>query len=172
MEGFAVFFFAALFFVAGRFAARFLIAGRLAADFFFVALRFAGRAFFVERFADDVRLVRRFDALRLLAFLLPDFLRDFLARAAMTLLLGVGDDGNALRIAGTEHIGKAAPADDRLRRMRCDTPSAAFGLASSSRQGQGRFFEYGRPKTSANADVASSARTTASRCSPAMIVFA
>jgi len=114
MAGFAELFFAALFFVAGRFAARFLIAGRFAADFFF-APRFAGRAFFVERFADDARLVRRFNALRLLAFLPPDFLRDFLARAAMTLLLGVGDDGNALRIAGTEHIGKPVPIDDQQR---------------------------------------------------------
>jgi hypothetical protein len=84
---------AALFLIAGRFAERFLIVGRLAEDFFGAAPRFAGRAFFPERFADAARPLRRFDALRLLALLLPDFLRDFLARAAMTLLLGVGDDG-------------------------------------------------------------------------------
>jgi hypothetical protein len=82
----------ALFLIAGRFAARFLIAGRFAEDFLDAAPRFAGRAFFPERFADAAR---RFPAVRLLALLPPDFLRDFLARAAMTLLLGVGVMVNA-----------------------------------------------------------------------------
>jgi hypothetical protein len=85
----------ALFLIAGRFAARFLIDGRFADDFFDAAPRFAGRAFFAERFADATRRARRFPAVRLLALLPPDFLRDFLARAAMTLLLGVGVMVNA-----------------------------------------------------------------------------
>jgi len=84
---------AARFLMAGRLTDFFLIAGRLAEAFFGAALRLAGRVFLADRLADDARPARRFDALFLLAAFLPDFLRDFLARAAMTLLLGVGDDG-------------------------------------------------------------------------------
>jgi len=87
--------------MAGRLAALFLIAGRFVD--FFVAPRLAVLSFFPERLADE-----RFETLRLLAVLPPDFLRDFLARAAMTLLLGVGDDDQRVRIAGTERIGKSA----------------------------------------------------------------
>src|SRR5262245_28468289 len=78
-----VFFFAALFF---------------ADDFFIDIARFAD-AFFADRFADladaDVPL-RAFDPPRLLADFLTDFPRDFLARVAMTLLLGVGRELHAL----------------------------------------------------------------------------
>jgi len=91
--------FAALLRLAPRVAALFLIAGRLAADFFaadfFVeALRLAGRALLRELFF--MLAARPLVARRLLAALPADFLRDFLARAAMTLLLGIGGDDNAV----------------------------------------------------------------------------
>jgi hypothetical protein len=62
--------------------------GRCAEDFFADFLA----DFFADFFADFVPLERDFDAERLLLVLLPDFLRDFLARVAMILLLGVGGE--------------------------------------------------------------------------------
>jgi hypothetical protein len=91
LAGFALL--ALVFFTAGRFAAR-----RVA--FFgalfraalrgtrFAAARFAGR--FAGRFTADFFLALAFVPPRLLPFLPPDFPRDFLARVAMILLLGVG----------------------------------------------------------------------------------
>jgi len=99
---------AAVVLTAGRFADFFLIAARFAEAFFGAARRLAERALVPDRFADDARRAPRFDVARLLAAFLPDFLRDFLARAAMTLLLGVGDDDQRVRIAETARIGKSA----------------------------------------------------------------
>ncbi|HEY5063052.1 MAG TPA: hypothetical protein VII52_16045 [Gemmatimonadaceae bacterium] len=69
--------------------------GRLAAD----AFRDDFLAGVVARFADDFfadfvpgLLPRAFDPLRLPLLFPPDFPRDFLARVAMVLLLGVGVD--------------------------------------------------------------------------------
>jgi hypothetical protein len=86
----------AFFFVALFFADNFFIDIARFAD---AIARFAD-AFFADRFADlaDADLpLRAFDPPRLLADFLTDFTRDFfLARVAMTLLLGVGRELHAL----------------------------------------------------------------------------
>jgi hypothetical protein len=88
-------------FTAGRLACDFLIAGRFAedddfADDFFAPPRPAD-AFLLEPFAevclpDFDPPARAADLPRLPPVLPPDFPRDFLARVAMILLLGVGGE--------------------------------------------------------------------------------
>jgi len=68
-------------------------------DDFFIDIRRLADAFFADRFADfaDADLPRAFEPPRLVADFLTDFPRDFLARVAMTLLLGVGGELHALQ---------------------------------------------------------------------------
>jgi len=79
-------FFIPLLFAAERFA------DDSFADFFTAGPRLADVDFLLERFVADALLERFFDALPFDAALPLDFLRDFLARVAMILLLGVGGE--------------------------------------------------------------------------------
>ena len=84
----AVDFFAPDFFAADPLRRADFAVGRCAEDFFADFLA----DFFADFFADFAPLERDFDPPRLLPVLLPDFPRDFLARVAMILLLGVGGE--------------------------------------------------------------------------------
>jgi hypothetical protein len=84
-------------FTAGRFACDFLIAGLFAADDFFALLARLGDDFLAGRFADAFFAdfdppLRAAGLPRLPPVVPPDFPRDFLARVAMILLLGVGGE--------------------------------------------------------------------------------
>jgi hypothetical protein len=76
-----------------------------AAFFFADVPRFLDPAFtlFLEDLADAARLPRDLDALR---FALRDFPRDFLARVAMMLLLGIDGKRRHKTIAATGDSGK------------------------------------------------------------------
>jgi hypothetical protein len=77
---------------------------------------------------------------------------------------------NAVRIAGTERVGKSAYVS--VEQKTRTTSRVIRGLLTAPlSHGHGRFLEYGRPNTSTNASVASSARTIASRRSPDRMSF-
>jgi hypothetical protein len=99
------------------------------ADDFFIDIPRLADAFFADRFADfaDADLpLRAFDPPRLLADFLTDFPRDFLARVAMTLLLGVGRELHALqdssirsfntRCISTQHPAATPSSSNRVSR--------------------------------------------------------